>query len=305
MLMRFLASFLLLLVSTLSFGQMLNDSPFDASISNPKYKKQKGPTILIDAGHHNFIVEMGLIKPFVDLSTNDGYQPIIDSGVFTPAYLSNYQMALITPAMPFKFGSKKEVTNEITYTADELTALKDWVNKGGALIMLSEHAPIDKSMTPLFNTFGIQLSIGAVFDSLNYDTSIKLASAETMLIFNNSNGLLNSDHPVITGNNRKELVQNIETYTGSALTGAGYTNIFKLSTNAKIKKWNGSQPSGGGDSQCLVGRFGKGKVVALGDCNGFTAMYINTGGKKFSAGMQVETYDWRQFVLNTLHWLSN
>ncbi len=55
-------------MSVLSFGQILNDSSFDASISRPKYKKQVGPSILIDAGHHNFIVEMGLIKPFVDLS---------------------------------------------------------------------------------------------------------------------------------------------------------------------------------------------------------------------------------------------
>ena len=284
---------------------MLNDSPFNASILNPKYKKQKGPNILIDAGHHNFIVEMELIKPFMELSTNDGYRPKIDSGVFTPAYLANYQMLLITPALPFKFGSKREVTTEITFTPDELAALKDWVTKGGSLIMLSEHAPIDKSMTPLFNTFGIQSSIGAVVDSINYDTSIKLPNAETMLLFNNSNGLLNNNHPIITGNNSNELVKNIETYTGCALMGNNYTNIFKLSPSAKIRKWSGSQPSGGGDSQCLAGKFGKGKVVALGDCNGFTAMYVTSGGKKFSAGMQVEMYDWRQFVLNTLHWMSN
>lgn len=302
--MRILFSVFLLLISTFSFGQMLNDSPFNASISNPKYKKQKGLKILIDAGHHNFIVEMGLIKPFVDLSTNDGYQPKIDSGVFTSAYLTNYEIVFIPPAMPFKFGSKKEVTTEITFTPDELAALKDWVNKGGSLMMLSEHAPIDKSMTPLFNTFGIQLSIGAVVDSVNYDKSIKFPNAETLLLFNSSNGLLNSTHPIIKGNNPNELVQNIVTYTGSALTGEGYTNIFKLSPSAKIRKWSASQPSGGGDSQCLAGNFGKGKVFALGDCNGFTAMYVNTGGAKFSAGMQVDAYDWRQFVLNTLHWMS-
>ena len=303
--MRYLLSFFLLLISFVSFGQMLNDSPFNASISNPKYKKQKGPNILIDAGHHNFVVEMGLIKPFVDLSTNDGYQPKIDSSVFTSAYLAKYQMVLITPAMPFKFGSKKEVTTEITFTPDELVALKDWVMKGGSLIMLSEHAPIDKSMTPLFNTFGIQLSIGAVVDSLNYDTNIKFPNVETILLFNRKNGLLNSTHPIITGANKNEVVDNIETYTGCALTGEGYTNIFKLSPSAKIRKWSASQPSGGGDSQCLAGSFGKGKVVALGDCNGFTAMYVNNGGKKFSAGMQVEEFDWKQFVLNTLHWSSN
>lgn len=304
MIMRVLFSILLLFVSAFSFGQMLNDSPFNASVSNPKYKQQKGPHILIDAGHHNFIVEMGLIKPFVDLSRNDGYRPKIDSGIFTPAYLANYQMVLITPAMPFKFGSKKEVTTEITFTPNELAALKDWVSKGGSLIMLSEHAPIDKSMTPLFNTFGIQLSIGAVVDSVNYDTRIQFPNAETLLLFNSSNGLLHNNHPIIKGNNKSEWVQNIETYTGCALTGEGYTNIFKLSPSAKIRKWSGSQPSGGGNSQCLAGSFGKGKVVALGDCNGFTAMYVNSGGKKFSAGMQVEQYDWRQFVLNTLHWLS-
>lgn len=304
MVMRVLFSIFLLFVSAFSFGQMLNDSPFNASVSNPKYKQQKGPHILIDAGHHNFIVEMGLIKPFVDLSTNDGYRPKIDSGVFTPAYLANYQMVLITPAMPFKFGSKKEVTTEITFTPNELAALKDWVNKGGSLIMLSEHAPIDKSMTPLFNTFGIQLSIGAVVDSVNYDTRIQFPNAETLLLFNSNNGLLHNNHPIIKGNNKSEWVQNIETYTGCALTGEGYTNIFKLSPSAKIRKWSGSQPSGGGNSQCLAGSFGKGKLVALGDCNGFTAMYVNSGGKKFSAGMQVEQYDWRQFVLNTLHWLS-
>ena len=303
--MRYLLSVFLLLISFVSFGQMLNDSPFNASISNPKYKKQKGPNILIDAGHHNFVVEMGLIKPFVDLSTNDGYQPKIDSGVFTSAYLAKYQMVLITPAMPFKFGSKKEVTTEITFTPDELVALKDWVMKGGSLIMLSEHAPIDKSMTPLFNTFGIQLSIGAVVDSLNYDTNIKFPNVETILLFNRKNGLLNSTHPIITGASKNEVVDNIETYTGCALTGEGYTNIFKLSPSAKIRKWSASQPSGGGDSQCLAGSFGKGKVVALGDCNGFTAMYVNNGGKKFSAGMQVEEFDWKQFVLNTLHWSSN
>lgn len=303
--MKLLLSTFLLFINMYSFGQMLNDSPFNASVAQPKYKQHKGPDILIDAGHHNFIVEMGLIKPFVDLSSNDGYQTKIDSGLFTSAYLNQYQVVLITPVMPFKFGSKKSVTTEITFTNEELIALHDWVMKGGSLIMLSEHAPIDKSMTPLLNTFGIQSSIGAVYDSLYSDTTLKALNSETILLFTNTNGLLNNSHPIITGTTKSELVQNIETYTGCALTGNGYSNIFKLAPTAAIKKWGGSLPSGGGNSQGLAGSFGKGKVVALGDCNGFTAMYVNTNGKKFSAGMQVEKYDWKQFVLNTLHWLSN
>jgi len=302
---RLILSAFLLLMSSVSIAQMLNDSPFNASVSNPRYAKGKGPAVLIDAGHHNFIVEMGLIKPFVDLSNFDGYKPKIDSGVFTTAYLAKYQIVVITPAMPFKFGSKKEVTTEITYTTDELNALHEWVSNGGRLLMFSEHAPIDKSVTPLFNKFGIQLSIGIVSDSLNCDTTKKISGYETLLKFTSKNGLLNREHPITKGELVNERINNIVTYGGSGLTGPGYTNIFKLAPTASIKKWSGSFPVGGADSQCLAGSFGKGKVVALGDCNGFTAMYINTGGKKFSAGMQVEQYDWKQFVLNTLHWLSN
>ena len=302
--MRFLITLFLIFASTFSFGQMLNDSSFNASVSKPKYKKQSGPHILIDAGHHNFIVEMGLIKPFVDLASNDGFRTNIDSGAFTPAYLAKYQMVLITPAMPFKFGSKKDINDEITFTNQELLALKEWVSNGGSLIILSEHAPIDKSMTPLLNTFGIQSSIGAVYDPVNCDTTIKLSLFETILKFTINNGLLNSNHPIITGAKKKEIIQNIETYTGSALTGPNYTTILKLGPTATIRKWNGILPTGGGDSQCLAGSYGNGKIMAMGDCNGFTAMYVNSGGKKFYAGMQVEEYDWKQFVLNTLHWLS-
>lgn len=302
--MRSLPLAFMLCLSTYSFAQMINDSSFNASVSKPKYKRQSGPHILIDAGHHNFIVEMGLIKPFADLARNDGYRASIDSGKFTSDYLAKYQLVLITPAMPFKFGSKKDITDEITFTNQELVAIKEWVSNGGSLIILSEHAPIDKSMTPLLNTFDIQSSVGAVFDPINCDTTIKLPLFETILKFTTSNGLLNRNHPITTGTKKKETIQNIETYTGSALTGPNYSTIFKLGATATIRKWNGISPKGEGDAQCLAGHFGKGKIMAMGDCNGFTAMYVNTGGKRFYAGMQVEEYDWKQFVLNTIHWLS-
>lgn len=285
-------------------GQMLNDSPFDARVAHPKYAKGKGPTILFDKGHLNFIVDLGLAKPLVELATADGYQVKIDSMKFTKAYLANYKMLVIFPAMPFVFGSKAQVTNEVTFTPDELTALHDWVSQGGSLLMFDEHAPIDKSVTPLFNKFGIQLSIGIVSDSLNYETKFDIASKETLLKFSRNNGLLNTDHPITQGERAGEEINNIMSYGGGGLTGAGYTNLFKLSPSATIKKYYGSAPSGTAESQALAGKYGKGKIVALGDCNGFTAMYVMMKSTKFSAGMQVAGYDWKQFALNTLHWLS-
>jgi hypothetical protein len=302
--MKFTLVALCLILTFASQAQMLNDSPFDTRVALPKYPQGKGPKVLFDKGHFNFIVEMGLAKPLMDLATADGYQVVVDSMKFTKAYLAPYKMLVIFPAMPFKFGSKSQVTDEITFTADELNALYDWVSAGGSLLMFDEHAPIDKSVTPLFNTFGIQLSIGIVSDSLNYETKFTIPNKETLLKFTRSNGLLNTDHPITQGEKTGEQINNIMGYSGGGLTGAGYTNLFKLSPSATIKKYSGSAPSGTANSQGLAGKFGKGKVVALGDCNGFTAMYVMMKSVKFSAGMQVADYDWKQFALNTLHWLS-
>ena len=295
----------LLLFTITSQAQMHNDSSFNANVVHPKFKKGYGPKILIDAGHHNFVVELGLNKPLFDVASSDGYQIKIDSMQFTKEYLSNYNIVVIWPAMPFKFGSKNQVTDEITFTIDELDALHDWVSNGGSLLMFSEHAPIDKSVTPLFNKFGIQLSTGIVVDSLNSDTPIEMPSWKySFLKFTSKNGLLNTEHPITKGEKKNERISNILTIGGSGLTGDVYTNILKLSSSAMIKKWNGTMPSGTPNSQCLAGNVGKGKLVALGDCNGFTAMSLKSGGYKLSAGMQVSGYDWKQFVLNTLHWLS-
>ena len=295
----------LLLFTITSQAQMYNDSSFNANVVHPKFMKGYGPKILIDAGHHNFVVELGLNKPLFDVASSDGYQIKIDSMQFTKEYLSNYNIVVIWPAMPFKFGSKNQVTDEITFTIDELDALHDWVSNGGSLLMFSEHAPIDKSVTPLFNKFGIQLSTGIVVDSLNSDTPIEMPSWKySFLKFTSKNGLLNTEHPITKGEKKNERISNILTYGGGGLTGDGYTNILKLSSSAMIKKWNGTMPTGTPNSQCLAGNVGKGKLVALGDCNGFTAMSLKSGGYKLSAGMQVSGYDWKQFVLNTLHWLS-
>jgi len=302
--MKFTLLALCLMLTITAQGQMLNDSPFDANVLHPKYAKGKGPTILFDKGHHNFIVEMDLAKPLMDVAEADGYQVKVDSMKFTPAYLAPYKMLVIFAAMPFKFGSKAQVTDEITFTPDELTALHDWVSQGGSLLMFDEHAPIDKSVTPLFNKFGIQLSIGIVSDSINYVTTYPMSNKESLLKFTRSNGLLNTDHPITEGEKKGEQINNIMSYSGGGLTGAGYTNLFKLSPSATIKKHNGSAASGTANSQGLAGKFGKGKVVALGDCNGFTAMYMMNNSTKISAGMQVVEYDWKQFALNTLHWLS-
>ena len=67
----------------------------------------------------------------------------------------------------------------------------------------------------------------------------------------------------------------------------------------------GVGPIGMGNSQALAGSVGEGRIVAFGDSNGFTAMnFKEEDGSSLSAGMNTKNHDWKQFVLNVLHWLS-
>jgi hypothetical protein len=282
---------------------MSNDTEFNSEVKEPTYKKGEGPKILLDGAHHNFFIQWDFIIPFSDLAKADGYQTIVDSLNFTPEYLKRFDIVMIITALPFDFTTKNEVTDESTFSEEEINSLYDWVNEGGSLLVFSEHAPFDQAINPLLKRFGIESSIGRAIDSINYNKEIEDTG---WIEFSNKNGGLKNEHPILNGRNKEEKVTKLMTFGGSALTGTEYTNLLELSeTSENIIHSTGVGPIGKGNSQGLAGKIGKGKVVALGDSNGFTAMIFNKDdGSTQAAGMNLEEYDWRQFVLNTLHWLS-
>ena len=283
---------------------MSNDPEFNFEVKEPTHKKGQGPKILLDGAHHNFFIQWDFIKPFSELAKADGYQTIVDSLKFTPDYLERFDIVMIITALPFDFTTKKEVTDEITFSQNEINSLYDWVEKGGSLLVFSEHAPLDQAINPLLNRFGIESSIGTTIDSLNYNKEIGRTG---WIEFTNQNGGLKCEHPILKGRTEKERITKLMTFGGSALTGKKYTNLLELSETSKnVMHSTGVGPIGKGNSQGLAGNVGKGKVVALGDSNGFTAMLFDgKDGSKQAAGMNLKEYDWKQFVLNTLHWLSS
>ncbi|MBN3520382.1 hypothetical protein JYB62_10235 [Algoriphagus lutimaris] len=282
---------------------MSNDPEFNSEVKEPTYKKGKGPKILLDGAHHNFFIQWDFIKPFSDLAKADGYQTIVDSSKFTPEYLKRFDVVMIITSLPFNFTTKNQVTDESTFSKDEINSLYDWVNNGGSLLVFSEHAPFDQAINPLLNQFGIESSIGTTIDSLNYNKEIGRTG---WIEFTKDNGLLNIEHPIVKGRTPSNQVNRLLTFGGSGLNGKNYTNLLRLSESSEnVVHSTGVGPIGKGNSQALAGNVGKGKVVALGDSNGFTAMVFDQNdGTKQKAGMNLENYDWKQFVLNTLYWLS-
>jgi hypothetical protein len=282
---------------------MSNDPAFDATVPEPAYPESQGPRILLDGGHHNFFIQWDFIRPFADLAEADGYRTAIEDETFSPAYLEKYDIVMIITALPFDFGTQTEVTTETTFTDAELAALYDWVKAGGSLLVFSEHAPLDQAINPLLQRFGMSSSVGTVVDKEHYD---KRLGRPGWIVFSRENGLLNEEHPITNGRNRSEAINSVVTFGGSSLTGKGYANLFRLSPSAENQEHpTGVGPIGMGNSQALAGNVGEGRIVAFGDSNGFTAMrFKREDGSSQSAGMNTAHHDWKQFVLNVLHWLS-
>jgi hypothetical protein len=282
---------------------MSNDPEFDATVREPTYPEAQGPVILLDGSHHNFFIQWDFIRPFTDLAAADGYRPVIDDETFTAGYLARFDIVMIITALPFDFTTKTEVTTETTFTGTEIAALYDWVNAGGSLLVFSEHAPFDQAINPLLQRFGISSSVGTVVDMEHHDKTLGMPG---FIVFSRENGFLNGEHPITNGRNNSEAIDSVVTFGGSSLTGEGYVNLFRLSQAAENREHQtGVGPVGMGNSQALAGSVGEGKIVAIGDSNGFTAMNFRLeDGSSLSAGMNTENHEWKQFVLNVLHWLS-
>ena len=297
--------FLIILITGMAHAKwpMSNDPVFDATVPKPTYSESQGPRILLDGGHHNFFIQWDFIKPFADLAEADGYRPVIDDETFTPEYLDKFDIVVIITALPFDFTTKTEVTTEATFTGAEIESLYGWVKAGGSLLVFSEHAPFDQAINPLLQRFGISSSVGTVADKEMYD---KTLGRPGWIVFSRENGFLNEQHPITKGRNKSEAIASVVTFGGSSLTGEEYVNLFRLSPAAENREHpTGVGPIGMGNSQALAGGVGEGKIVAFGDSNGFTAMNFKLeDGSTQSAGMNTDNHDWKQLVLNVLHWLS-
>ena len=276
---------------------MYNDINVDLSVENPSFKFNEGPLVIIDAAHKNFFVQSHLIKPLVDIVLNDGYRVSFIDKKLTKENLNQAKILIIITALPFDFATQSSAAGMETYTENELNEVQAWVNNGGSLLVFSEHAPFDQAINPLLKKFEIESSVGVTIDTLNYDKSYNYR----MIVFKDNN--LNNSHPLVNG---KYEVKKLVSFGGSALSGEKYDNILKLGNSSlNVKHQTGNGPLGSGNSQGLAGFYGKGKVVAFGDSNGFTAMIFNNeDGSKMYAGMNSEGYDWKNFVLNTFDWLS-
>ncbi len=271
------------------------DPKFDVKVARPAYT-QVHPTVLIDEAHHNFHTAGGRYKPFAQLMANDGYHVVPNRAKFTNDALKGCNVLVIANALGAEDMGSSDAAKS-AFTDAECDAVRDWVEHGGSLLLITDHAPMGSAALSLGKRFGVGMSTVTTVDPANAAPDRGPAS----LIFSRENTLL-ADHPITLGRDDSERVNRVQTFTGQSLKGPeGSVAFLKLGDTA-VDSGESGEVSAAGRAQGIAFAHGKGRVVVLGEAAELSAQIAGAGD--FKMGMNVPGIDNRQMALNIMHWLS-
>jgi hypothetical protein len=300
--LRFLgtAAIVLLITSGSSLAQQVADPNFDTKVPKPAYKKN-GPQVLFDEAHHNFHTTTGRYKPFADLLGNDGYQFTPNKQKFSAGVLRGYRILVIANARGADNANDAEATNP-AFTDEESDAVRDWVKAGGSLLLIADHAPNGSANQILAQRFSVDMSKGFTSDPEHYETA---SGNRAFIVYTRESGRL-VDHSITRGRNDSERVNKVIAFTGQSLRGPANSVAFmKLADTARDQMARGDTQtvSAAGRAQGVAMKFGKGRVIVLGEAAMLSAQ-ISAGPNQTKFGMNWPGVDNRQLALNIMHWLS-
>lgn len=268
----------LLLALTLAVApldaQQVADTSFRPPIEKPAYPMGKGPVVLVDEAHDNFHTSGGHYQPFSELLRRDGYVVNPSASPFTLAALAAARLLVIANARQ-------------ALTVQEISAVHEWVQDGGSLLLIADHPPFSGPAGDLGKVFGIR-----------FLHVIAYKDRSGRLVFRRSEGTL-LDHVVTQG------IDRVATFAGSSfqLEGPGEPILV---FGPEVRGWQPSDSSEvtvEGHLQGAVLDFGIGKVAVFGEAAMFSAQLA--GSDRHPMGMNALIAKQNpQFLLNVIHWLT-
>ena len=291
---------LLVVALSLAFAaraQQVADPNFDTKVAKPTYAKD-GPRVLFDEAHNNFHTATGRYKPFADLIASDGYRVTPNQQKLTREVLKGYDILVTANALGAPAMNTPEASNP-AFTEEECDAVRDWVRAGGSLLLIADHAPIGAANASLGRRFGVEMSNAYTIDPANASPGDNNLG---FIVYTRERGLV--AHPVTDGRNAEERVGRLIAFTGQSLKGPADSFAFmRLADTARdVVPDTEQNSSAAGRAQGLAIKFGKGRVVVMGEAAMLSAQLA--GPNKMPFGMNRPGIDNRRLALNILHWLS-
>jgi hypothetical protein len=274
------------------------DEGFDPAIEHPAFPPGLGPRVVIDETHNNFHTALGTYAPFARVLEADGY--VVERGTepLAPNVLEEVQVLVIADAQP-----PASAGDPPTFSPDDVDVLNNWVESGGALLLITDHMPDPGAIAGLAASFGIEVHNG-------YALEDALSGGADPLVFSRSEGTL-ADHPLTRGQTPSEAVDSVASFAGSAfrsdvpfepllIFGSGVRSwtpdeywVFRRSTpNIDVAGW----------CQGGVLEYGRGKLAIFGEAAMFTAQ-VRDDGRRFGMTHDLGRQN-MQLLLNVMHWLT-
>lgn len=251
------------------------DTAFRPVIDRPAYPVQTGPVVMIDEAHANFHTATGRYLPFAELLRRDGYVVKSSTERFTGETLRETRILVIANARE-------------ALSAAEVTAVHEWVSRGGSLLLIVDHPPFVESSIDLASAFRVRLLNRGAAD---------LAVPSGRIVFRKSDGTL-KEHAITQG------IEEIVTFTGSAFEiESGGQPLLVLGRTVCSSGLELDVLPLQGHLQGAVLPSGAGRVAVFAEAAMFSAQV--TGPNRSPMGMNDPTArDNAPFLLNVMHWLS-
>lgn len=274
------------------------------TVATPEFQFGRGPVVLVDAAHGNWHTIEGRFAPFAELLRKDGYRVRSADEPISRELLQDAGVFVIANAVRGGEDSVWILPTPPALETEEMSVLVEWVEQGGALLLIADHMPFPGSVAGLADAFGIVFLNGY---------ALKSASEGGSLVFTRTAGSL-VDHPISRGRAPSEEIAFVKSFTGQAFRAVvpvepllllpdSWTVFFPR--EAGVFTLDTAQESARGLLQGAVLRHGKGRVAVFGEAGMFTAQTLQRDGKSLRFGMNDPAAGRNaQFALNVMHWLS-
>jgi hypothetical protein len=289
-------------------AQQKADPTFRFINPKPAFGAANGPRVCIDVAHHNFQApgqNPGSYDPLAQLLRGDGFRVDDSAELFTEEVLADCGLLMIAGALSATNEKDWRFPHPSAFSSSELLAIYQWIQRGGSLLLIVDHAPTPGAVADLGTMLGVAMLDG-------YARMTRPGSLPE--VFTRAGGNL-SNHVILTGREPSEKVESVGSWTGAAFItsrewsplitfpqgslGSPALFVFPPLRNVPLDALPTFPIAGW--SHAAARRLEKGRVILLGEVSVCTAL---ANGEQRVGMNHPAAGDNAQFCLNAARWLA-
>jgi len=279
------------------------DAAYRPRISEPTYPAGAGPVVLVDAGHNAFHARDEHFAQLADILRQDGYRAAALHGAYSARALAGADVLIVVNALADRDVDNWALPTSPAFTPEEVTAVREWVENGGSLLLIADHMPFPGAAADLGRAFGVEFMNGFAIVEAEWDP----------LVFRRARSTLRA-HPITDGRRAGERVDSAVTFVAGQAFRASHERACPLLVfGAGVVSINMERAWVFDDATPRVPVEGwlqgvavearSGRVAIFGEAAMFAAQLV--GPRQQPVGMNAPAANQNlQLLLNALRWLS-